>query len=328
MDRVNDELHSFLFDGLPVRGMLVRLQAGWREVQQRRAERDPWPAPVRELIGQMAAAGVLLHANIKYGGALVLQIFGDGPVRLAVAEVQADLGFRATAKVDDKQPLPAEATLRALVDRHGRGRCAITLEPRHAADLHPGPAAQSYQGIVALHDGDKPLLDMAAVIEHYMRQSEQLQTRLLLAADERCAAGLLLQRLPTEGERNLAARGAAAAPGANEDFERLALLAGTLKQEELLRLDADTLLRRLFWQERVQRFEPRRPRFACGCSQARVVGMLRGLGRAEVDDIIAERGTVEVGCEFCGRQYRFDAVDVGRLFTPEQNHPPAPGEVQ
>lgn len=315
-------LHKFLFEGLPVRGMLVRLTDAWVESLRRREAAGGYPVEVRDLLGEMAAASVLMQANIKFNGSLVLQVSGDGPVKLAVAEAQSDLTFRTTAKV--VAPVPPGARLEGLVNVHGQGRCAITLDPR---DRLPGQ--QPYQGIVPLHgDHREPLQQVAQVLEHYMLQSEQLDTRLVLAADERCAAGLLIQRLPVEGAGNLGARRAEDDIGLHEGFNRIAMLAATLTRAELLTLEADALLHRLFWQEPLTRFEPLRPRFACRCSRERVQGMLRSLGRAESESLIVERGLVEVGCDFCGLQYRFDAVDVGEMFTPGRDQPPASRAVQ
>ena len=314
------ELHSFLFDGVPVRGRLVRLTGAWRQVLRRRAANETtgaWPPPVAEMLGQMLAAGTLMVSGLKFEGALLLQIAGDGPVRLAVAEVHSDLRLRATATLAGS--VSSGATLAEMVDAHGKGRCAVTLD---AASRQPGQ--QPYQGVAALHDAEgQAFTDVAAVIEHYMRQSEQLETALLLAADERVAAGLMLQRMPQ------------AAPGASgdEDWRRLVLLARSLRREELLGLDAETLLHRLFWQEKLLRFAPLAgdagPRFACTCSRARAAQMLRGLGEAEVREVLHERGQVEVGCEFCGQQERFDAVDVEGLFAaPAATRPPAPETLQ
>ena len=319
---MDDGLHKFIFEGLPVRGMLVRLGASWRELLQRRESPGAYPQPVRALLGEMAAAGVLMRANIKFDGALVLQVFGDGPVKLAVAEVQPDLGFRATAKVvGDVAP---DARLAAMLNLHGKGRCAITLDPQ---DTRGG--AQPYQGVVALNGaGGEPLQALAAVLEHYMLQSEQIDTRLMLAANDECAAGLLVQRLPVEGQGNLGGRHREEEVGVDDAFSRIALLTATLAREELLALDADTLLRRLYWEEDVRRFAPQQPRFACRCSRERVRGMLRGLGAQEVEGIVAERGEVEIGCEFCGLQYRFDAVDVGELFAPVRDQPPGSAALQ
>ena len=306
--------------------MLVRLTDAWRDILHRREQAGGYPQPVRHLLGEMAAAGVLMQSNIKFNGALILQISGDGPVKLAVAEVQPDLALRATAKVvgdvDD------QARLEALVNVHGKGRCAITLDPR---DRLPGQ--QPYQGVVPLHgDRREPLQCISEVLEHYMLQSEQLDTKLVLAANDEVAAGLLIQRLPVEGEGNLAALRNEDEIGLNEAFNRISHLASTLTSEELLTLDAETILHRLFWEEQVRRFEPLTgedgPHFACSCSRERVGHMLKGLGREEVDDILSEQGQVEIGCDFCGAHYRFDAVDVGGLFTDDPNQPPSSSAIQ
>lgn len=323
------ELHKFLFEGLPVRGMLVRLTDGWQEVLRRRQSIGEHPAPVRAMLGEMTAAGVLMQANIEFNGSLVLQVFGDGPVKLAVVEVQPELAFRATAKVVGD--VAGDAQLEALMNVGGHGRCAITLDPKGRL-----PGQQAYQGVVPLHgDRREPLQHVSQVLEHYMLQSEQLDTRLLLAADDAVAAGLLIQRLPVEGAGNLEGVEGGFVKYGNEDdiglseaFNRISLLAATLTREELLTLPPAAILHRLFWEETLRVFEPEQPRFACTCSRERVVGMLRGLGRDESDGLIAERGQVEVGCEFCGLQYRFDAVDVGGIFTPERDQPPSSGAVQ
>ena len=314
------ELHKFIFEGLPVRGMLVRLTDSWREVLQRRTgANDAFPEPVRVLMGEMAAAASLMQASIKFEGALVLQVYGDGPVKLAVAEVQSDLAFRVTAKVvGDVAP---DAKLEALVNVRGQGRCSITLDPK---DRFPGQ--QPYQGVVSLHgDRREPLQEISQVLEHYMLQSEQLDTRLILAANDDVAAGLLIQRLPVEGTGNLGQRNEDEI-GLNEAYNRIAMLAGTLTRDELLTLDADTVLRRLFWEEPLLSFPALArgagPRFACSCSRDRVGSMLLGLGRTEVDGIVVEQGRVEVGCDFCGVKYHFDAVDVGEVFTPTLHQAP------
>jgi molecular chaperone Hsp33 len=319
------ELHKFIFEGLPVRGMLVRLTGAWTELLQRREKAGAYPEPVRDLLGEMAAAGVLMQANIKFDGALVLQIQGDGPVRLAVTEVQPDLALRATATVTGE--VAGAAGLEALVNVGGKGRCAITLDPGGKK-----AGQQPYQGVVALHgDRREPLQQLSDVLEHYMLQSEQLDTKLVLAADGDVAAGLLIQRLPGEGSGNLGTTNEEGI-GRSEDYRRIALLAGTLTREELLTLPADKLLHRLFWEETLRRFEPligaQGPRFECRCSRQRVARMLQSLGRLELDGLIEERGAADVGCEFCGAQYRFDAVDVGELFTPPRDQPPASSAVQ
>lgn len=317
------ELHKFLFDGLPVRGMIVRLTDAWTEILSRRADdaEAPWPWPVAELLGEMAAAGVLMQSNIKFNGALVMQIFGEGPVKVAVAEVQHDLALRVTAKVvGDVAP---DARLRDLVNVNGRGRCAITLDPKDRV-----PGQQPYQGVVPLNAATgeaQPRL--SDVLEHYMRQSEQLDTRIVLAADAKVAAGLLIQRLPGEGEANIGG-GKMDAAEQLEHFNRIATLAASLTGTELLELDVETVLRRLFWQEKLLRFDVQTPRFACTCSRERVSGMIRGLGREEAESILAERDTIDVSCDFCGQHYRFDAVDAARIFLAAGDLPPASSTVQ
>ena len=188
------------------------------------------------------------------------------------------------------------------------------------------PGQQPYQGVVPLFgDQGEKLENISEVLEHYMLQSEQLDTVMVLAADDQVATGLLIQRLPIEGEGNLAGQidslEREAVLGRSEDFSRIAILAKSLQREEMLTLDAETLLHRLFWEEPIARFEPlvgeTGPRFACACSRERVGNMIRSLGAAEAESIIAEQGQIEVGCDFCGAQYRFDPVDAAGLFiTP------------
>lgn len=314
------ELHKFLFDGLPVRGMVVRLTDTWVEILRRRASNSntgAYPAPVRDMLGEMVAAASLMQANIKFDGALVLQIFGDGPVKLAVVEVQPDLSLRATATVVGE--VDSTATLSEMVNVGNEGRCAITLDPTTKF-----PGQQPYQGVVPLFDDQRHKIEkVSAVLEHYMLQSEQLDTTLVLAADDKVAAGLLIQRLPMQGTDNLSGSLVSKENedqiGLNEHYNRIAILASSLKREELLTLDVDTILHRLFWEESITRFEPMQdataPRFACSCSRERVGRMIVSLGRDEVESVLAERPDIEVACEFCGVQYRFDAVDAAQLFT-------------
>lgn len=292
---MSDRLLKFLFRGAPVRGELVRVTDAWREMT---AHHD-YPAPVKRLLGEMVAAAALLASNIKFNGALVMQIHGDGPVKLLVVECQPDLALRATAKLGDES-VDDEATMRALINRSGRGRFAITLDPRD-----PLPGQRPYQGVVPL-DGES----MADVIETYMRQSEQLETKLVLAADDEASAGLLLQRLPDHGGSETVIDADA--------WDRATTLGATLRSEELLRLTPENVARRLYGQEQLDHQATLAPRFACTCSRERIGRMLNSLGRDEVDSIIEELETVTVTCDFCNRQYSFDAVDVVQLFASGQ----------
>jgi molecular chaperone Hsp33 len=321
------ELHKFLFDGLPVRGMVVRLTDTWTEILRRRASNSTtgaYAVPVRDMLGEMVAAAALMQSNIKFDGSLVLQIFGDGPVKLAVVEVEPNLALRATATVVGQ--VDAAATLSQMVNVSNEGRCAITLDPNSKF-----PGQQPYQGVVPLFDDQgRKIEKLSAVLEHYMLQSEQLDTTLVLAANDRIAAGLLIQRLPMQGTGNLAGSMVSKENedeiGLNEHYNRIAILAGSLKKEELLTLDVETILHRLFWEEQITRFEPMQgdtaPHFACSCSRERVGRMIVSLGREEAESILSERADIEVACEFCGVQYRFDAVDAAQLFTaPVQQAP-------
>ena len=333
------ELHKFIFDGLPVRGAIVRLTDSWQEILQRRAgnkDTGAYPEAVSTLLGEMTAAGVLMQSNIKFNGARVFQVMGDGPVKLAVAEVQSDLSLRATATLVGEANLPLRgqlAPLAELVNAHGAGRCAVTLDPK---DRQPGQ--NPYQGVVPLNDGAGGRFErLSDALQFYMMQSEQLDTVMVLAANDQIAAGLMLQRMPVKGEANLAAATESGeaehdAQGLNEEYNRIATLASSLTQQELLTLDVETILRRLFWEEKLLRFAPQAdeqaPRFACTCSRDRVAAMLTSLGEEEVDSIVAERGKIEVGCDFCGQQYQFDAIDAARLFTEVQKQPPSSSSVQ
>lgn len=288
-----DTLLKFLFRDAPVRGEVVRLQHSWQQI----VANHRYPAPVTRLLGEMTAAAALLAANIKFDGTLILQIQGNGPVRLLVVEVQPLMKLRATAKLRETAVIEAQATLQQLTNPNGDARCAITLDP---AGRRPGQ--QPYQGVVPLA-GET----IAQVLENYLRQSEQVESRLWLAADESAAAGVLLQKLPQEG-------GAAAKPDVDA-WQRVGALTATVTGEELLTLAPEALAHRLYWEEKLEHFAPLEPRFECTCSRGRSGRMLLALGRDEVDSILAERGDVEITCDFCNARYAFDAVDVGQLFA-------------
>jgi molecular chaperone Hsp33 len=299
---LSDALLKFLFDGAPVRAEAVRLRDAWRQM----IALHDYPPPVARLLGEMTAAAALLSTTIKFNGALILQIHGDGPVKLLVVECQPDLALRATAKLRAGAHVPDDAGLRELVNATGHGRCAITLDPKD-----PQPGQQPYQGIVPLEGAS-----IAQALESYMRRSEQLDTRLWLAADGAGAAGLLLQRLPREGGRT----------GAGDDgdaWQRAVTLASTLGSPELLSIGPDELVRRLYWQERLDAVARLTPRFQCTCSRARIGRMLVSLGREEVDSIVAELGSVIVTCDFCNARHAFDAVDVVQLFSTGSTEPGA-----
>jgi molecular chaperone Hsp33 len=303
---MSDTLHKFLFDAQansrsPVRGEIVSLAATWRQIK----ERHPYPEPVLRMLGEMVAASTLLSANLKFNGALVMQIHGDGPVRLVVVECNADLTVRATVKLSTDHPISDDASFSQLVNARGQGRFAITLDPR---DRSKGQ--QPYQGIVPLEGGS-----VAAALEGYMRRSEQLQTQLWLAADGEHANGLLLQKLPLEGGPSSGNFDPDAEARAEEVWERAVTFANTLERDELLRVDPPTLMRRLFWEETLAVYDPAPCAFRCSCTRERVAAMLVSLGAPEVDDMLTEMGRIHVDCEFCNKSYDFDTVDCAQLFA-------------
>lgn len=300
---MSDQLQKFMFSAAPVRGEIVSLRNTWQEVLTRRT----YPAPVQTVLGEMMAACALLCANLKFDGTLIMQIFGDGPVKMLVVQCNSALSMRATARYGDASPnaIGDDANLVDLVNVNGNGRCVITLDPHNKV-----PGQQPYQGIVPLNGEDGPLLSIAAVLEHYMRYSEQLDTRLWLAANTERAVGMLLQKLPGDG-------GIVPHPGEldADTWERVCTLGNTLSQDELLKEEPETVFRRLFWQENVRHFDPAPARFECSCSREKVGAMLKMLGRPEVDSVIEERGHVEIHCDFCNQRYEFDPVDVAQLFV-------------
>ena len=316
----HDCLQRFMLQGAPVRGEFVSLDAAWREI----AGRHAFPRSVRDRLGELCAAGLLLSATLKFDGALILQIHGDGPVALLVVECEADGSFRATAKLREGHLCPEDADLTTLVNANGRGRFVVTLDPRSSS-----PNRQPYQGIVPF-EGDS----VAEVLERYMARSEQVPTRLWLAADDSRATGLLLQRLPEEGGKSFspsqvaspagpsASSGVVTTESDTDGWNRMQKLAQTLSRDEMLALSGQSILHRLFWQERLHAFDSRTPRFGCTCSREKVANMLRMLGREEVASIVAEKGVVGVRCDFCNTPYDFDAVDSAELFVSE---PIAPG---
>lgn len=299
-----DTLQKFMVEGVAVRGELVEISNSWQQMQAR----HDYPRAVQTLLGEMVAAAALLSANLKFDGMLIMQIHGDGPVRLLVVECDSKLTLRATAKLAPDMPIADDARLPELVNMHGKGRFVITLDP-----LEKLPGQQAYQGIVPL-DGD----DVASVIENYMQRSEQLDTRLWIAADQQVARGLLLQKLPQSG--GLRASQGVALRADDEDNEtetwnRIVMLAATLKKPELLDTDIATLMRRLFWEETIRVFSPQHPHFHCSCTREKVGNMLKLLGPGEIDSALAECEPLGIDCDFCGQHYEFDRVDCAQLFA-------------
>jgi len=283
-----DTLHRFLFDRYPIRGHIVHLDAAWRALIEHRR----YPEAIRDTLGEAVVASLLLAATIKFDGVLSLQLQGDGPVHLLLAQCTSGLGVRGLARHRDFSAA-GDSTIGDLV---GRGNLTVTLET--------DAGAQRYQGIVPIEGGR-----LAESLQAYFQNSEQLPTRLWLHADEQGASGMLLQKLPGSSTVRTAD-----AEAIEDAWRRVQLIADTLTPEELRTLADAEILHRLFNEDDLRLFEPAPVYFRCRCSRERVAGMLQGLGEAETRSVIAERGKVEVHCDFCNRAYVFDAVDVAQLF--------------
>jgi molecular chaperone Hsp33 len=307
-----NELLVFVCDGAPVRGEIVSISTAWQSVLERRDD----PPVIRQILGDFVAAATLLSASLKFDGTLIIQAQSKGPISLLVVECSSNLTMRATVKLSvESSEIDPNATLADLLDADNSGRLVITLDP---SDRQPGQPP--YQGIVALqqdHEGIAiPVKNAAEAIMLYMRHSEQLETRIWLASNEHVVGGLLLQRLPNSGGHvHLDPQTAA------EGWSRIQALGETITNDELLQLSPETTLRRLFLNESseagVRAFPTRPVQFACRCSRQKVADVLRMLGEEEVNGILAEQGAVETGCEFCGKSYRFDAVDCIQVFKTD-----------
>lgn len=281
-----DHLQRFIFDSAAVRGEWVQLKQTWTTVK---AQRD-YPPAVADLLGQMLAAAALLAETVKMSGRLVLQCRTDGPVSLIMVECTSEHTLRGLANWQGE--IADNASMQELL---GKGSLAITIESVDAK--HP------YQGIVSVQ-GES----IAEMLEMYFAQSEQLQTRIWLATDGNTAGGLLLQQLPEQDPEQH-----------DENWQRILYLADTTTKEELLNLDVVSLLYRLFHEEMVRLLSTTVLEFSCTCSRQRVADAIKLLGRQEAEDIITERGFVELACEFCNTHYRFDPVDVAGLFSDPLN---------
>lgn len=335
-----DRLLRFSFPAVGVRGQIIRLEHAWTEVARRHRTHEAREVSpnLRQRLGELTAAGLLLSASLKFDGSLVLQIQSQGPVALFVVECENDARFRATVKIREGRRIMPDASLADLLGPLRQARFAVTLLPRSGTE-GTGSLSAPYQGIVPF-EGDT----VAELLENYMARSEQVPTRLWLAADDEQAFGLLLQRMPTtggidaatdggvgDGERDAsgiredashdagdATHTAGLDPRAadDEDWNRLVTLAETLSRAEMLELPVDTVLYRLFHETPPRVFGARAPRFVCNCSRHKVESMLRLLGPEEIASIVREQGLVEVRCEFCGEEYQLGADEAFSLFDP------------
>lgn len=299
-----DSQVRFLLPGAGVRGVWVHLDDTWAQI---RARGDDQPGAVTELLGEATAAAALFTGHAKVDGRLSVQLRGEGPLRALFAECTAAGTLRGITQVAGDAPLP-----RDLRDLGAGAVLAITIEnPAPANRSGTGREPMRYQGLVALESDS-----LAGAFEGYFRQSEQLPTRLLLAADDSRAAGLMLQKLPGDA-------------GDNDGWDRAGALFDTLSTAELLDWPSATLLHRLFHEEGVERLAERPLRFGCSCSRERVASMLQSLGRQEAEAAAAAAGGVaQIRCEFCGQQYEFNPGEIEALFDSREATAEAPTSLQ
>jgi molecular chaperone Hsp33 len=284
--RDRDCLRRFLFEQLPIRGQLVHIDAAWHALIEHRE----YPEAVRDVLGEAVAAALLLASTIKFDGVLSLQLQGPGPVHLLLAQCTEGFGVRGLARHREG------ASASRIDELVGAGNLTVTLESEDRG--------RRYEGVVPI-EGAR----LADSLQRYFENSEQLPTRLWLHADANGASGMLLQKLPGD------AHTASGEDAAIEDaWRRVQLIGETLTAEELGTLADSEILRRLFNEDDLRLFESAPVYFRCRCSRERVSGMLQGLGETETRALLAERGNVEVRCDFCNRAYVFDAVDVAGIF--------------
>lgn len=293
---MTDLLKKYLFEDRSVRVQTVNLTQTWNDM----LSHQTYHPVLRNLLGELSAAAVLLASNIKFDGSLVLQLQGDGPVALIVVECNQHLQLRATIKTRQEFIVKDTDNLQSLLNANGQGRFVVVLDPNNRRE-----GQQAYQGIVPLVGNS-----VGEALASYMRHSEQLDTLLYLAADEHKATGLLLQRLPYSGGQEVDK------DIADHAWDRAVHLSNTVKASEQLQIDEDTLIHRLFWEENLITYEPQAVSWFCSCSRERVADMLKMLGAQEVESILSEKPEVTVHCDFCGKPYVFDAIDCAKLFMP------------
>ena len=295
---MSDLLKKYLFADRSIRIQSANLSQTWSDAR----EHQKHPKVIEKLLGELCAASVLLASNLKFDGSLVLQIQGDGPIALLVVECDSELRIRATVKLRQEYAIKETSTFQELVNPNHSGHFVVILDLK---DRQEGQ--QAYQGIVSLQGNS-----VAEVLENYMRNSEQLDTYIRLAADDHKATGILLQRLPATGGI------AVDKDKAEENWEKSGHFIQTITSEEQLELSEDELIHRLFWEEQLLKTEEDHAiQWYCSCSRERVADMLRMLGVAEIDSILEERNGVDVSCDYCGMPYHFDAIECAQLFIPK-----------
>jgi len=287
---MSDKLHRFSLENLHVRGEWASLKSSWKEIQKT----ADYPEPLRHVLGEALAAISLLAESLKFDGSLILQIRGTQPVTMLVVQASSEGTVRAIAHWNGD--LPDNASFNELF---GTGTMVISVENNPKPGQNKG---ERYQSLVSL-DGES----LADCLQEYFAQSEQLKTRLWLAADDDCVAGLMLQSLPSNTEPDI--------KDDQEGWNHATILADTLKSEELLTLDVQELLHRLYHEEDLRLYDSKPISFKCTCSQEKIDNAIYSLGETEANELLKEQGDISVDCEFCNTKYTLDEVDVKRIFS-------------
>ena len=278
-----DLLHRYLFDNLDVRGELVQIDNAYNEM----IAKHNYPEPVKALLGELLVATCLLTATLKFEGEIAVQLQGDGPVKYAVINGDDQQNMRGIAR------LQREVTGSTVKELIGQGYMVITITPTQG---------ERYQGIVPLeHD------TLSECIESYFEQSEQLKTRLWFATDTKegsaKACGLFLQVLPEDKQKSI------------EDFTHLEALSNTIKDEELLELDASTILTRLYHEDNPRVFDPQPIQFKCGCNREKTMTALVNVGQQALMDDVEKNGEIKMSCHYCLKDYVFNEQDIKNIFN-------------
>lgn len=298
----NDLLHRFIFDDADIRGELVTLGRSYRDVLSHNSH----PPAIQKLLGEFLAAIGLLSSTLKFDGMIILQARGDGPISTIMAECTHHNSVRGIVRMNEAMTLSEDIAEKGnLQQLLGKGVLFITIEPKRAENF--AGKLERYQGIVPMDSEN-----LAGCLEHYFYQSEQLATRLWFTANSENASGLLIQALPEQLNTN---------PEENEKhWETIVALAETITPQELLELDHPTILYRLFNEQNVSVYDPRSLHFACSCSRERCATALLTIGKAEVEEVLSEKGSIEIDCQFCNQHYHFEAVEVRKLLEGTTLH--------
>ena len=285
-DNPFDQSRRFLFEEADIRGETVHIDSTYREV----LAIHQYSTGVARLLGELMAAAVLLSTNLKFEGKFILQARSEGQIPLLMVECDHNLQVRGIARGAEQATSSSNSQLLC------NGNLAITVEPTNG---------QRYQGVIALQEGS-----LANNLDAYFEQSEQLKSRIWLAADGQRAAGLLLQQLPEQVTDDEALR--------VQQWKKVSTVASTIQDTELLELDSDSLLHRLYHEDPVRLFAPTGVKFRCSCSRERSRNALTSLNPAELEELLAEMGSITMDCEFCNAQYQFYRRELEAVWGGEE----------